>query len=63
MERYSAVTTEATTLKSEARSKRKSVVLLSLALGAALSATVALAGTARQAEAAFTGRNDDDRLR
>jgi hypothetical protein len=48
------VTTQATTQKSEARSKRRSVVLLSLALGAALSATVALAGTARQAEAALT---------
>jgi Tol biopolymer transport system component len=36
----------------EGRSKRRSAVLLSLALGAALSATVALAGTARQAEAA-----------
>jgi Tol biopolymer transport system component len=48
------MTTQATTQKSEARSKRKSVVLLSLALGAALSATVALAGTARQAEAVVT---------
>ena len=38
----------------EGRSKRRSAVLLSLALGAALSATVALAGTARQAEGAIT---------
>jgi TolB protein len=50
------MTTQATTQKSEARSKRKSVVLLSLAVGAALSAVVALAGTAQQAEAALGGK-------
>jgi len=48
------VTTEATTQKSEAHSERRSVVLLSLAFGVALSAVVALAGTAPRAEAAFT---------
>jgi len=40
----------------EGRSKKRSAVLLSLALGAALSATVALAGTARQAVAASSER-------
>jgi Tol biopolymer transport system component len=43
-----------TTQKSEARSKRRSVMLLSLAVGVSLSAAVALAGTAPRAEAAFT---------
>ena len=51
------MTTQATTQKSEARGRRRGVVLLSLALGVALSATVALAGTAaRQAEAAFPNK-------
>ena len=44
--------TVATTQKLEVRSKKRSVILLSLALGAIISAMVALAGTARQAEAA-----------
>src|SRR5215203_1687664 len=48
------MTTEATTQKSTARSKRRGVVLLGLALGATLSAAVALAATAPRAEAAFT---------
>jgi Tol biopolymer transport system component len=48
------VTTGATTQKSKARSKRRSLVLLSLAFGVALSAVVTLAGTAPRAEAAFT---------
>ena len=51
------MTTQATTQKSKARIKRRGVVLLSLALGVALSATVALAGTAREAEATFPGTN------
>src|SRR5215217_3640419 len=48
------MTTEATTQKSTARSKRRGVVLLGLALGATLSAAVALAATAPRAAAAFT---------
>jgi Tol biopolymer transport system component len=53
-ERQPAVTSETTTQRSEKRSKRRGAVLLSLALGAALSAVVALAGTAPEAKAAFT---------
>ena len=48
------MTTEATTQGIEGHSKRKNGLLLTLALGAALAALVALAGTARQAEAAFS---------
>jgi hypothetical protein len=51
------MTTQATTRKSEARTKRRSVMLLSLALGASLSAVVALAGAARDAQATFLGNN------
>src|ERR671910_1826977 len=45
--------TEMTTQRTDGRIGRRGIVLLSLALGVALSATVALAGTAQQAEAAF----------
>jgi len=44
---------EATTQKGEARSKRRGVVLLVLALGGLLATSVALAGTAQQAGAAL----------
>src|SRR5918994_1471593 len=43
-----------TTHRTEGRGKRRSAVLLSLAVGVSLSAAVALAGTAPRAEAAFT---------
>jgi Tol biopolymer transport system component len=43
-----------TTQRAEGRGKRRSAVLLSLAVGVSLSAAVALAGTAPRAEAAFT---------
>src|SRR5215218_749130 len=49
--------TEMTTQRTDARIGRRGIVLLSLALGVALSATVALAGTAREAEATFPGTN------
>jgi Tol biopolymer transport system component len=51
-ERYSKMTTQ----RAEGRSKRKSVVLLSLAVGVSLSAVVALLGSAQQAEAALGGK-------
>ena len=50
--------TQATAHEVEARGNtRRSALLLVLALGAALAALVALAGTARQAEATFPGTN------
>jgi Tol biopolymer transport system component len=51
------VRTQATTHKAEARGNTRSALLLVLALGAALAALMALAGTARQAEATFPGTN------
>jgi Tol biopolymer transport system component len=49
------VTTQATTRKN-GKNGRRSAVLLSLAVGAALAGMVALAGTAREAEAALGGK-------
>jgi Tol biopolymer transport system component len=51
------VTTEATTQQNRAHGKRRGAVLLSLALGAALAAIVAMTGVTREAEAAFPGAN------
>jgi Tol biopolymer transport system component len=51
-EREPVVTQEATTQKMEARSKRRSVLLLALALGALLATSVAMTGTVREAHAA-----------
>jgi hypothetical protein len=51
------VITEATTQQNRARGKRRSVVLLSLALGAALTALVAMAGVTQEAQAAYPGAN------
>ena len=48
------MTTLATTRKTGKNGRTRSAVLLSLAVGAALAGMVALAGTAQQAEAAFT---------
>ena len=62
----SAVRTQATTHKAEARGNTRSALFVVLALAAALAALVALAGTARQAEATFRsdlpGRQRQDRL-
>jgi Tol biopolymer transport system component len=55
-ERNSEVTTQATTQTIGTEGKSKRVVLASLALGAALGALVALAGTAQQAEAALADK-------
>jgi Tol biopolymer transport system component len=51
------VITEATTQQNRARGKRRSAVLLSLALGAALAAIVAMTGVAREAQASYPGAN------
>jgi hypothetical protein len=51
------MTTEVSTQRTGARRKRRSWLFLTLALGAALSTFVALAGTAREVEAAFPGQN------
>lgn len=51
------MTRQATTQKSEGRSKKRNAVIASLALGAALGAMVTLAGTAREAYATFPGEN------
>lgn len=56
-ERNAAVTKDATARKSETSSRRRSMVLLSLALGTALSALVVLASTAPEAETTFPGTN------
>jgi hypothetical protein len=53
-ERKLVVTQEARTQKMESRSKRRGVVLLSLALGALLATSVAMTGTAPEARAAVT---------
>jgi len=52
-----AVTKDATARKSETSSRRRSMVLLSLALGTALSALVVLASTAPEAETTFPETN------
>jgi Tol biopolymer transport system component len=49
-----AVTTEAMTQRSSTKGRSRKAVLVSLALGMALAAMVATAGTVRQAEAALT---------
>jgi Tol biopolymer transport system component len=51
------MTNAATTQETGTGGKARSALLLSLAMGAALSAVVALAGTAREAEATFPGTN------
>ena len=58
-ERNSEMTTETTTRKPGKNGRTRSAMLLSLAVGTALAGMVALAGTAQQAEAAFT---QQDRL-
>jgi hypothetical protein len=50
------MTVQAATQKTEARTRTKSGLLLSLALGAVLAGAVALAGTAQQADAASSER-------
>jgi hypothetical protein len=55
-ERNSQVTTQATTQTIGTEGKSKRVVPASLALGAALGALVALAGTVQQAEAALADK-------
>ena len=49
--------TQATTHEAEVQSNTRRALLLVLALGVVLAALVALAGTARQAEATFPGAN------
>jgi Tol biopolymer transport system component len=51
------MTTQATAQRTESGARTRSAVLLSLALGTALAGMVALAGTAREAEATFPGTN------